>query len=257
MSRVDISIDVAEIESLAETLVTLDGRQIGAAARRAVNTVAVASMAKVVSRITKGINLSPAYVQDRMFVEPARSDATTVFRAEIIAPGPRSARAKGRVTAGGAITSLRNYAPVQLTQPVKYTNADIASKIGTLGRNPRKAGGLLPWKLRTGDSMRGIPVGQKQAGVSVEVTRGQRKKIGLRNVFLMPLRRGKSLDTSRLGVFSRDPGDPKKAVQLRLGPSVYQLLRTNAPNMVDEIQRDLRAAAVDEVGKLVREALTK
>lgn len=257
MSAVEIRIDVAEIESMAADLVKLDGRAIGAAARRAVNTVAQASMRAVVSRITKGINLTPQYVQDRMYVEPARTDAAAVFRAEIIAPGPRSARAKGRVTAGGAVTSLRNYAPVQLMQPVKYGNDRIASKIGKFGPNPRKAGAFLPWKLRTGDPMRGIPVGQKQAGVSVEVTRGQRKRIGLRNVFLMPLRRGKALDTSRLGVFSRDPGDPKKAVQLRLGPAVYQLLRSTAPGMVPEIQRALRTAAVDEVGKTVREALTK
>jgi hypothetical protein len=254
MATLDIRIDVTEIEALADRLVSLDTRQIGDAARRAVNKVGKASVDVVVSRLTRGINLTDEYVRERLYFEPSRAEATTVFRAEIVAPGPRSQN-RNRV-ASGTVTSLRNYSPQQLMRPVRYSNDVIASKIGKLGPNPRKDGAFLPWKARIGDQMRGIPVGQKQAGVSVEVTRGQRKKIGLRNVFLMPLRRGKSLDRSRLGVFSRDPGDPKKAVQLRLGPSVYQLLNATAPALIADIQIDLRAAVLDEVGKVVREALT-
>lgn len=254
MAKVETHIDVTEIEGMADDLLKLDTRAISAAARRAVNTVVTGTFGKVVSRITKGINLSDAYVRDRMYVEPARSESAAVVRAEIIAPGP--GRSKSRKTAGGPITSLRNYAPVQLMQPVKWNNASIASKIGKFGPNPRKQGAFLPWKARIGDAQRGIPVDQKQAGVSVEVTRGQRKKVGLRNAFLMPVKRGKALDTSRLGVFTRDPGDAKKQVRLLLGPSVYQLLNSTAPAMLADVQRDLRDAALAEVGKAVNEALT-
>ncbi|MBS0357535.1 MAG: phage tail protein [Proteobacteria bacterium] len=53
-----------------------------------------------------------------------------------------------------------------------------------------------------GDSLRGIPGGRKQAGVSVRVGKGAPRKT-IKSAFLLPLRAGKTSGGNGLGVFVR------------------------------------------------------
>ncbi|MGH7461959.1 MAG: hypothetical protein ACREMA_13170, partial [Longimicrobiales bacterium] len=141
------------------------------------------------------------------------------------------------------------YGAQQLTRPVKYPNDSF--KPGVMGKNPRKAGTLLPWKLRVGNEALGIPVGMKQNGISVEVTRGGRKPITSVQSFFIRGRSGNML------VMTRKPGTTgKKRGDLKAlyGPSVYQLFRaalddTFLTNVADNLSKSVVTLTVDELKK--------
>jgi hypothetical protein len=98
-----------------------------------------------------------------------------------------------------------------------------------------------------GDASRGIAPGLKSAGVSVEVTRGQRKPI--ENAFIMPLKNGNGL-----GVFVRDPG--RRSPRLLFGPSVYQLFRATIGRIDGDIRADLELTVMVGLSRLVQDAVT-
>jgi len=124
-----------------------------------------------------------------------------------------------------SMTILARYGARQLVQPVKH-----------------------PARSR-GDQLysRNIAPGMKAAGISVEVTRGGRKPIT--NAFFMPLR-----NAGTVGLFTRE-GDGKKAYLHRYGPSVYQLFRTTARNMIDEVTDNLENTLVEEVNNHMKAVL--
>jgi hypothetical protein len=237
-----VRIDVADIEGLARDAATLDTVTLGRAAVRSVNAVAARGHAEASRRIRSGINLTEAYVHERMVIVEATDPLLPT--ATIVAYGAKSKARSGI----NPLASLRRYAPEQETQPVRFPNAAIEHLIGSRGPNPRKRGSTAPWTRRTGDAVRVIPVDQKGAGVSVEVTRGQRKTI--KSAFLMPMRAGNDSGAGGLGVFTRNPGFKRRekgALRLRLGPSVYQLFRRNASQMVPDLQADLQRTTEAEV----------
>jgi hypothetical protein len=85
-----------------------------------------------------------------------------------------------------------------------------------------------------------IPTGMRQSGVQVEVTRGT-PNTGFANGFLMPLKRGADAGGNGVGVFTRSGG----RLRHRYGPAVYQLFKTQIPNIEGEIGDDLEAELLD------------
>lgn len=84
-----------------------------------------------------------------------------------------------------------------------------------------------------GDRSRKIVKGTKQAGVSVEVRRGQRKR--LRRAFLVPLANGNGV-----GIFVRF-GKERKAIDHLYGPGPDQLFRAWREDNVRMVQERLAA----------------
>lgn len=96
-------------------------------------------------------------------------------------------------------------------------------------------------KRAKGDALRGIAAGRKQAGVSVKVARGARKK--MRGAFLVPLRAGNVSGGNGMGVFVRKG---KEIIHL-YGPSQYQLFRRLIAEGKTNIQKILRANYASEL----------
>lgn len=151
MSNQLVKVDLSAIESLTGALESVDAASVGKLAMSVVNSAVDAAYDTARQRMTRAINLTDSYVQERMVVKHAKSanDVT----ASIVASG-----------ASTAMTILARYQARQIVKPVK---------------NPARS---------KGDQLfaRNIAPTYKSAGISVEVTRGSRKTIA--NAFYMPLR---------------------------------------------------------------------
>lgn len=210
-----IEIDVAQISALANDMERIDPARLGAATLDAVNRTATQLEQTARDNIVRGVNLSDPYVRQRLRVEPA----TNAARVEAFVAATTYKSSRNYVG-----TPLGRYDPKQLV---------------TAAANPKRA---------KGDRSRGIAPGMKQAGVSVEVLRGARKVVSSGNSFTMPLKNGNGL-----GVFTRSAGQVK--YKHRLGPSVYQLFRTQAGLLIDDVAEDLSNAVAEEAQKIMREIL--
>lgn len=189
--RFEISLDVSQVAALADRVGRIDGELLGQITLGAVNRVAARTYTTSQAAMLAGINLSPEYLHERMSLKL----------------GADSSRPRAVITARRRHTTLATYGARQLTQPVKH---------------PARS---------KGDARLGIPPGQKAAGVSVEVRRGQRKN--MRGAFLMPL-----LNGNGFGVFLKT-GPGKKDYKHLYGPSVYQLFKATLERMHADIQQDL------------------
>lgn len=128
-----------------------------------------------------------------------------------------------------------------------------------------------------GDSLRGIPAGRKQAGVSVSVKRGGGRK-KLRGAFMIPLRAGTRDGGNGMGIFirtgskrnmrsvvkqeiytgrgSRKSGAVESGdIRHLYGPSVYQVFRGVIPEITPGIADDLEKAVADQTEYEIRKAL--
>jgi len=211
-----VKIDATQLEGVAQALGRLDAATLGQASLTAVNTVAEPAYKDARAKMNAGINLPDSYLQERMAFEPATDPLMPV----------------AVILARRRATTLGRYGAVQLTQVVKYPN-DLFTP-GKMGVNPRKPGSPLPWKLRTGDPSRSIPVDRKQAGVSVEVTRGSRKAISYAFVIH---KNGVNLLVERVK-------GTRRKVEALYGPSVYQLFRA-------ALSDDFLAQVTERLGKTV------
>jgi hypothetical protein len=207
--RFHVGIDVREIEALASRIGEIDPEALGQAGLRAVNQVTDRVYALSRQRMNAGINLSDAYLDEAMEVRHATDPL----------------RPRATIAARFRATTLARYDARQLVQPNKKPQSG------------------------KGDSLRGIPKGLKQAGVSVEVTRGQRKPVLGTKAFLMPLKNGNGM-----GVFVRE-GAGKKNYRHLYAPSVYQLFRTQVDALFDDIGEDLTATVRSEVELEIERAL--
>ncbi|AXY83372.1 hypothetical protein [Acidovorax phage ACPWH] len=208
-----LQIDASKVEELSGRLSEISGYEIGKASVGALNEVVDRTYELARDRMTAGINLDDAYLRRRMSVEHATSSRP---EASITASGAR-----------GAMTTLGRYSP----NPVL-----VNTKTGKGKGNPRL----------------GIPAGQKQAGVTVEVIRGQRNDGFVPRGFLLPLRRGAEDGGNGFGVFARTR-DGK--LRHRYGPSVYQLFAYQAARFTDEVTDDLEATLVERVAQAVQKEI--
>ncbi len=95
-----------------------------------------------------------------------------------------------------------------------------------------------------------IPAGMRQAGVSVEVKRGA-PNTGFTTGFLLPLKRGTQDGGNGVGVFTRRGGK----LQHHYGPAVYQLFKTQIPNIEGEIGDDLEEQLMVGLQKEIEKVL--
>lgn len=100
-----------------------------------------------------------------------------------------------------------------------------------------------------GDKARGIPAGQRAAGLSVEVIKGKREQFQFG--FTLP---GKNDGEGNPLVFARKR-DTKKIVSRR-GPAVYMLFRVASTKIEDQVYGDLQSAVVDEAERLLLQELS-
>lgn len=207
-------------ERALEILKQVDPASQGVVIVRAVNEVTDRIYDTARSRMNAGINLTDEYLRENMEVRHATDNG----------------RPRAVIAARFRATTLARYDAKQLVQPVKWTNDRIASAGHKTGKWPG-------WTKRKGDEMRGIPPDMKQAGVSVEVTRGVRKPVLGAKAFLMPLKNGNGM-----GVFVRQ-GPGKKNYRHLYAPSVYQLFRTQVDAMFDDIGTDLAETVLDALAQ--------
>lgn len=144
-----ISIDVRELQGLANRLGQIDGTTLAQVGVTALNEVAQRAEPTLRESIVATVNLTDAYVQARTGVRLA---TTNNLEAELFAPYRN--------------TALGRYHPNVKLQRAKS--------------NPKRL---------KGNPHLGIPVGFKPAKLSVEVTRGGRKDIQNPTAFLSPKQR--------------------------------------------------------------------
>lgn len=199
-----IKIDISEVSGLADRVAKLDAEAFAKAAITAVNDTAESAYELARERITVGINITDDYLRQRMVLNPAtRSNP----KAEIIASGDSS----------------------RMTRLVHYGARMIITQAKT--KRPQNKGRL------------GIPVGSKQAGVTVDV----KSPKTVDDWFMLPLRQGNA-QGEKLGVFSRKNGRLKHMY----GPSVYQLFRYQIPRIEDEVGEQLQGEVLRQVDLEVR-----
>lgn len=206
--RSAFSIDVSQVRERAEALARAENLTDDVAIVRVLNNVVDDVYETARGRMNAGINLTDAYLQSKMAVIHATPGRG--LRAEIIARGGRSDQ-----------SPLSRYM-------VGYETA--------------------PAPRAKGSTTKGIPAGQKQAGVKVEVSRGKVKT--LKNAFTMPLRAGGTAGGNGIGVFTRSRYG---VVRHRYGPAVYQLFRVAA----GELEESVGDILVDKLGDAAEEALDR
>lgn len=103
-----------------------------------------------------------------------------------------------------------------------------------------------------GNKALGIPAGEKQRGVTVEVIRGQRNSGFVPGGFLLPLRRGNQDGGNGFGVFARTKGG---ALRHRYGPSIYQLFAYQADRILEDVADDLENTLIQQVDDALQKAL--
>lgn len=227
-STFSITIDVDPLTQLADRLANLTPEQMNRLIVDAINDQIDSAYDLSLRTIQRGINLTDEYVQRKMQVEHATDRKPS---ASIVAFGGR-----------GNITSLSHYGAMQLTESVNWSNARIEAA-------GKKFGPWPGWTRRTGNSALGIAVDTKAAGRSVEVVKGSRKKIG--PAFAIP---GKTDADGNPVVFRRKKGSD--SIEALTGPSVYQLFRTAAEQIEDQVADDLEQAVIDMAERKLQEALS-
>lgn len=224
-----VKIDATALERLTGKLDNISAASLGVATRRAVNETADSIYELARPRMIADINLTDQYVKSRMEVKHATAGgrAEAVIRANGTKPN---------------LTQLRNYGAQQQIKRVNHSNASILAAGHAFGKWPG-------WTKRTGDAKRGIPADEKQAGVSVSVTRGSSKL--LEHGFLIQLKNGNGM-----GVATRSAGAVgEKNYKVRYGPSVYQLFRHVATGLLDEARDELENNVVIYATELLEKEL--
>ena len=239
----DVKVDVGQIEALKERLGRVDPAELGKALVETLNEVTEKTYALSRKHIMASVNLDDPYIQSRIEVKLATSSAP---KAEIVATG------EGKMTTG-----LGHYGPYQLSQGVNWTN----SRIQAMGR---KIGPWPAWELRTGDSGRGIGIGEKQAGLTVSVKPGSRKKVkgqiftipGIDHVDGSPVMfRGTGEAGGGRSKMDRGRKAPRQKAEALYGPSVYQLFATAAKEIYSDVGDDLERAILERAEKEILKVL--
>lgn len=251
-AALSVVIDVTSIESLKDRILTVDTESIGKASLRAVNIVAERGFNESRKVMLRSVNLTDQYVKDRMELVPA-NDARAPT-ASIIAFRPGGERKPGTRP-----VNLRQYAPLQVAQAVRWPNSTPQIEQQKWGKNPRASDKWLKWKPRVGTTQKGafnLPVGQKQAGISVEVLKGTRKTISY--AFVASARAGKVNGAQGLLVFKRDKDDHKGKGKLIpiYSLSVWQMFRSSTAQVIPLIADDLQKTATDEVVSEIQDKLS-
>jgi hypothetical protein len=211
-----LKLDVTRVEGLAERLGKIDARYLGRMVVDGLNEVVDRTYQNSRERMNAGINLEDEYLRRKMVVEHA--------------------------TEGRPVASI-----------LARGGAQHATVLGRFDAQPVRVAAVSPKRRLKGFARLGIPVGQKQKGVTVEVTRGSPSDGFVPGGFILPLRAGKVDGGNGFGVFARNRQGRKVH---RYGPSVYQLFSFQLVQMEDDIQDDLSNTLLDAAGDSIDKALT-
>ena len=222
-----VKVDLSKIEALTKSLSDLTPEGLGALTVSAINTAAESAYDLSRKTMLRTINLTDAYVQDKMQLEPATAKTPT---ATITALGGKRAD----------MTSLSHYGAMQESKSVNWSNA----RIQAMGK---KFGKWSGWTRRTGFAALDIAADRKADGKSVEVTRGSRKRMG--SQFSLA---GKKDREGNLLIFRRDNAGK---IQALMGPSVYQLFRAAATDIEGQVADDLEATLIEMADKALQRAI--
>ena len=209
-----LKIDATQVQKLGERLAQASGEEIGRASVTALNEVVDRTYELARDKMIAGINLTDDYLRRRMTLQHAT-------------PGKPVAS----ITASGARDDLTVLSRFD-AKPVIAAN-----KNGRPGK---------------GNKALGIPSGQKQAGVTVEVTRGQTSDGFVPRGFLLPLNRGTEAGGNGFGVFARSRDGTRKH---RYGPSVYQLFAYQVERIVNDVTDDLEDTLAEQVDLALQKAI--
>lgn len=220
-----IKVDVGKIEALAKSLGEFTPEQLGALTVDAINTAAESAYELSRKTMLRTINLTDAYVQDKMQLESATAKSPT---ATITAKGKQD-----------DMTNLSHYGAMQESKSVNWSNA----RIQAMGK---KFGGWPGWTKRTGVTALEIATDRKADGKSVEVTRGSRKRMG--SQFSLP---GKKDRERNLLIFRRNKAGKLESLD---GPSVYQLFRAAATAIEGQVTDGLEATLIEMADKALQRA---
>ena len=209
-----LKIDATQVVKLGERLAQASGEEIGLASVTALNEVVDRTYELARDKMIAGINLTDDYLRRRMTLQHATPGKPV---ASITASGARN-----------ATTVLGRYD----AKPVI-----VANNKGRPGK---------------GNKALGIPSGQKQGGVTVEVTRGNVSDGFVPRGFLLPLNRGTEAGGNGFGVFARTR-DGK--LRHRYGPSVYQLFAYQVERIVNDVADDLEDTLAEQVDLALRKAI--
>ena len=210
-----LKIDASQVVKLGERLAQASGEEIGRASVTALNEVVDRTYELARDKMIAGINLTDDYLRRRMTLQHATPGKPV---ASITASGARN-----------ATTVLGRYD----AKPVI-----VANNKGRPGK---------------GNKALGIPPGQKQAGVTVEVTRGKTSDGFVPRGFLLPLNRGTEAGGNGMGVFARSR-DGK--LRHRYGPSVYQLFAYQVERIVNDVTEDLEETLIGQVTEVLQKVNT-
>ena len=203
-----LKIDTHELDTLRDRLGEMTGEEIGRATVTALNGVVDRAYELSRERMIAGINLSDDYLRRRMRVEHATKGKPVAS-----------------ITASGA--------------------RDDMTVLGRFDAKPR----AVPTKTQRPAGPRRVPVqpGQKQAGVTVSVTKGNADFI--ERGFMLPLRRGTQAGGNGYGVFARSRDGTLKH---RYGPSVYQLFAYQAQTVSYAAEEDLEETLIEQVTEVLQ-----
>ena len=226
MSRI-VVVNKELLEQVAREL-GLGADVVEKTAYRAVNAVAAKNMTRSRREITAIVNLTPAYVRERMALRKANAGA----RVAVIAARRRP-------------TTLKTYGARQVTRK------DRGAKRGT-GHNGGKLWGI---HAGSGDPSRNIAAGSVPAGITVkELRRSPRQK--LPGAFFMPLRAGKAEGGNGMGVFIRT-GTGKRDLKHLYGLSVDQVFRNVIDAIAPDVETELEEALLRQARYEFAKALGK
>jgi hypothetical protein len=231
-----IDLDTTDLLEAADRLAVLDVQTLREIREATVDAVSLSVRKAAVAETVKQLNLTPAYVDERISRKRGKREVS-LTQDLVISP------VRG--------TTLQRFGSgiKQETKPVKYTNADIMAitrKYGFQGGVAMGSGKARPyaigpkatlpngvvskiWTQRMGDPSRGIPADRKADGISVDVNRKGMKRIA--SAFTLPLR-----NNNGTGVFRREKGEIKHLY----GPSVFQVFRRYAREKEADIMAELQ-----------------
>ncbi len=242
MAAIGFTIDVKPVQTASDRLNKVGSSVIGPAAVAAINKVLPPTYDTAVKKMLSGINMTRTDVDAEMRIEPA-SDPLK----------PEGFIVAGRKTRRPS--TMRRFRVGMILQQNRWSNVIVAQKIAANARNVIPPGTApLPWKLRKGDSLRGVPAGQKFAGLRVEVKKGSVKEAGHwfflkgKNGVLLPARvkRNAEKKWGRKG---------KGNIEVIHGPSVWQLFRAQIPGLRDETIATFQKTLDAEIKDLFLKAL--
>lgn len=176
-----------------------------------------------VSAINKVVTRTYDMTRERMIAGLNLSDSYVTSKMQLrVADNPLKPSAS--IVARGQLTTLGHYQPRMLLQAVKRP-----------GRSK-------------GNPALGIPSGLKPAGLTVTVTRGSDKLVA----HGFQIAKSRDSEGNALVFLRGSNGKIRSA----LGPSVYQLFRTQVQQNIDKIKDDLETTVADEAYAAIQELLT-